>query len=157
MNLVYTTLQNYAYQSMIHRLQTGDTSQVVAKHLTSIKLDEIGDTNRHDDQITDSRIISDQYYNQLLLSVSKDNLLRLTDIYRQQELVKLDQNIEDKYNNQNTHESLRSVHYLSSSSKDVIKIATGGYDKYLKIWKIDMKKNKVQMLRSVLAHQGAVK
>ncbi len=156
-NLVYTTLQNYAYQAMIHRLQTGDTSQSIGKHLSHLKMDEIGDSNNHVDQITDYSVISDQYQNRMLLSVSKDNVLSLTDIFRQRSLLSLDQKESDKYNVQNTHLSLRSVAHLGSPSRDSLRIATGGYDKYLKIWKVDTKKNKIQMLRSVLAHQGPVK
>ena len=47
--------------------------------------------------------------------------------------------------------------HLGSSSKSSLKIATGGYDHYLKIWKVDTKHNRIQMLRSVLAHQGPVR
>lgn len=89
--------------------------------------------------------------------MSKDNILCLTDIYRQQNILQLDQNQSDKYNLQNTHLSLRSVHHLNSPTRHSLRIATGGYDKYLKIWKIDTKKNSIQMTRSVLAHQGPVK
>lgn len=49
---------------MIHRLQTGDTSQSIGKHLSHLKMDEIGDTNSHVDQITDYSVISDEHNNQ---------------------------------------------------------------------------------------------